>query len=77
MVVSKFSTLLNAFKILLQVGVFPKEYSWIGLCSLFNLLYSSSCGTGFVEPCLFSVCVLSVPLKCLWDGSFLEYLKAG
>lgn len=29
-VVSKFSTVLNAFKIWLQVGVFPKEYSWIG-----------------------------------------------
>lgn len=29
-VVSKFSTVLNAFRIWLQVGVFPKEYSWTG-----------------------------------------------
>lgn len=76
-VVSKFSTVLKAFKIWLQVGVFPKEYSWIGWYSLFNLLYSSSCGTGCAEPCLFSACVLSVPLKCLWDGLFLAYLKVG
>lgn len=52
------------------------------IVGLDNIVYLICCIQVLVELVLqslggFFACVLSVPLKCLWDALFLAYLKVG